>query len=144
MMVQKATVVEIKENQTAVVEVSRSSACGDCGESCMTCPQKGKVLRVEVKNTVGAQRGDAVELISSSGRILGLAFLVYILPLIVGVAAYLLAAAWGLPEKPAVLAALLGFVAAFVPAILLNRRAAKNGAAGYYTLRRCGDDSSGQ
>lgn len=79
-MLQYGLVTRINDGE-AVLQVPRSSACGDKCGSCSGQCNKG-VIQVEMKNTLDAKIGDRVEIESKSGTILGAAFLVYILPLI--------------------------------------------------------------
>lgn len=77
-------VVESLKGQNAVVNLTRSTACGDCG----AC-QMGKEnldRQVEALNLVGAKVGDFVTMEMEDGKVLKAAFLVYIIPLIVLVA----------------------------------------------------------
>lgn len=76
------------------VEIIRESACSSCHSrsSCTAsamagCAKFEKVV-VKAKNTVGARCGETVELTSDSAGMLGIAFCVFILPIITAIAAY--------------------------------------------------------
>lgn len=68
------------EKGYAEIEFVRSSACGhNCG-SCSACDVKS--LAISAKNTIGAEAGDFVEVRLPDKSVAGIAFLVYLLPLI--------------------------------------------------------------
>lgn len=70
----------------ARVEITRSSACGDNCASCGLCP--GRSATVEAENRQGAITGDTVIIDMADKKVLGAAFLVYIVPLIALIAGY--------------------------------------------------------
>lgn len=79
-MKQYGVVIAVDEKK-ATLQIPRSSACGDkCGSCSGQCSQTQ--IQVEVENTLHAGIGDRVEVESAAKTILGAAFLVYILPLI--------------------------------------------------------------
>ncbi len=68
------------DGRFANVKVKRHSACGhDCGE-CRLCNIPDR--EIKVINPVGAKAGDTVVIGASSARILHIAFIIYILPII--------------------------------------------------------------
>lgn len=74
-------VVDALKGQNAIVNLTRSTACGDCG----AC-QMGKEnldRQVEAFNAAGAKVGDFVTMEMEDGKVLKAAFLVYIIPLVV-------------------------------------------------------------
>lgn len=74
-------VVDALKGQNAVVNLTRSTACGDCG----AC-QMGKEnldRQVEAYNPVGAKVGDFVTMEMEDGKVLKAAFMVYIIPLVI-------------------------------------------------------------
>lgn len=78
-MKQYGVVIAANEKK-ATLQIPRSSACGDkCGSCSGHCSQTK--IHVEVENTLHAGIGDRVEVESAAKTILGAAFLVYILPL---------------------------------------------------------------
>jgi sigma-E factor negative regulatory protein RseC len=120
-------VVEIK-GKYAVVETERKSACDGChknadGQGCAMCHIFGGNTRVRTnaKNAAGASVGDKVELESSSGRMLGYALLVFILPLIACLAAYFITAACVDGEAIPGAVALAAFVICFGTVALISR-----------------------
>jgi sigma-E factor negative regulatory protein RseC len=68
---------------TANVRVNRSDACSSCGTGCV-CAGESSAQSVDVvaHNPIGAQKGDRVELSLSTGKLLGLSAVTYILPIL--------------------------------------------------------------
>lgn len=89
-MQQKAIVKELTPNGDAVVAVERRSACsGDC-DSCHGCAHQTETVMVTAYNHAGAKPGDVVQVESETGRVLRLALLLYIMPMILMIAGYML------------------------------------------------------
>lgn len=133
-MVKNATVVSVK-NGMATVEAMRTSACDECKMPCPASKQKGKVIRIDVPAIEGLMPGDEVELETSSKNMLGMAFMVYIFPLIAAVIVYVVLGFTGLEDQWRALGALGGLVLAFVPALLINGRLRRR-QGGIYTVKR--------
>lgn len=72
----------------AEVEITRSTACGESCASCGLCP--GRTAKVVAINEIGAKSGDTVIIDMSDKKVLGAAFLVYIVPLIMLIIGYCL------------------------------------------------------
>ena len=115
-MLTKAKVIEIDKN-IAVVEVERKSACDGChknetGEGCSICSLTGGNRKFSAKamNNVGAKVGDTVEIASASSRVLFYSLLVFILPVVIGIAMYFAAEMLFHAELYSYLALVLGFV----------------------------------
>ena len=90
-MEQQAQVIRELNESTVLVAVKRKSACsGDC-HTCHGCPHPEETVMVQADNTVGARKGDEVLVTSSTGRVLRLAVLLYILRLCLFLLGYLLA-----------------------------------------------------
>lgn len=68
----------------AVVQISKSSACGHDCESCGAC--NNPTYEITVANPIGAQNGDRVEIETKTSQILGVSFLLYILPVFIMIA----------------------------------------------------------
>lgn len=79
-------VKELSETK-AKVRFIRESACGGNCSSCGGC--KTKPMDCWIENTLELSIGDKVEVESDSSKILKLAFILYILPLIVFIAVYI-------------------------------------------------------
>ncbi len=85
-MKQVATVKEIQTDK-ALLLVKRQSMCEGCHKesSCSSCSQ---VLEIEVDNTLFAEVGDTVEIETPGGSVIGVAALIFLLPLLLAFVAY--------------------------------------------------------
>ena len=120
-MTQDAVVTKVFPNGMAEVAVSRGTACGS---NCGNC--ESRVFQNEIKafakNSVHARPGEKVVIESLSSRIFGAAFLLYIVPMLVFVIGYIVAASCGLNEGMSVLCSFLAFCAAVAVVIVYQRR----------------------
>ena len=80
-MNQKGFITEIVDDKTAKLIMKRQSACASCGK-CTKLSSECQDLVVEVDNTIGAKKGDYVEVSMESIKVLKATLLVYLLPLI--------------------------------------------------------------
>lgn len=118
-MEQQATVKQVYENGTALIVVKRKSACaGDC-DSCRGCAHPETYLELAVRNPAGARAGDVVKVTSESRRILGLAALLYLMPVVLMIAAYIIAPG---SEGVRILCALAGLFAGLALCVAVSRR----------------------
>ena len=82
------------EDGIVKVEIIRQSACSSChhkdscGTSVIAACDKCEAVVTDAKNECGAEAGDTVEIFSSDGKSILIAFSVFILPLLLGFAAY--------------------------------------------------------
>lgn len=118
----KAIVTEILEGDVAEISVERRAACDGChksadGSGCSICTLAGgnRVTKAKARNTVGAAVGDVVEVESRTGRVLFYASLVFLLPVLLAAAGYLLGVYVFLLGELAILPAVAGLVIAFLP-----------------------------
>lgn len=127
-MRQKATVIEILNDGTARVRVLRSSMCEGCenrsdGKACACSLLLGgaKEMVVTAQNGLSARVGEDVEIESETTAVLGYAAVVFLLPIIGALAFYVLAGT--LFDAPGAewIAAGIGFILSFLPAVLLDR-----------------------
>ncbi len=81
-MTQSGIVKKILSARRALVEVARPTACGQTCAACGMCVSAGQSLTTEADNPMSASVGDRVTISSETGRILGLAALVYLLPIV--------------------------------------------------------------
>lgn len=89
-MEQKVQVRRTFENGTAEVIRVRESACsGDC-HKCAGCGAQQQTMILTVHNAIGAKPGDMVMIASETGPVLKAAAVLYVLPLVLFLAAYLL------------------------------------------------------
>ena len=126
-MKQIGTVVETEGN-TAKVECDRKSACDMC-ENAEHCVEKCKTVYATALNDLNAKTGDSVEIETETSRVLISALIVFLLPVILAIGAYVVADKF-FGEGISVLitfAVLVGTVVLF--SFLLNKRAKKRVAS---------------
>lgn len=85
-MEQIGKVVDVRGNTLTII-IKRSSMCGENCASCGACTQKN--FKITCENTIGATLHDSVVIETADSFVLRSAFLVYILPVFLMVAAYL-------------------------------------------------------
>ena len=91
-MTQIATIVKQLPDERAEIVVARQSACAhDCSE-CSGCGGTPQPIYTQAINLIGAQPGDKVVVESSTGQVLGAAYLVYFLPFLLFFLGYFLTA----------------------------------------------------
>lgn len=89
-MEQQAQVIRIVSENIARVAVKRKSACsGDC-HTCHGCPHPDEIVMVDADNFVGAQKGDDVIVRSDTNRVLKLAAMLYLMPMVLFFLGYFL------------------------------------------------------
>lgn len=79
-MKEVAKVIEIKSNKRAVVEVERTTACGECGKC--SVGKKNLSVKAEVDNPFDAKIGDIVEVEMQFGDVMGASLICYGIPLL--------------------------------------------------------------
>ena len=120
-MTQDAVVTKVFPNGMAEVVVARGTACGsNCG-NCESCVFQNEI-KAFAKNSVPAKPGEKVVIESLSSRIFGAAFIVYIVPMLVFVIGYIIAASCGLSEGMSVLCSFIAFCAAVAVIVVYQRR----------------------
>ncbi len=125
-MLQTATVIAILENGIAQVSVKRASACGHDCTSCGACGIMDKPLVVEADNAICAKVGDTVEIESETQKVLYLASIVYLVPVLLFFILYFSASAIFEKEMLSMLFGGIGFALGLGLAVLCNRREAKS------------------
>lgn len=85
------TVIEVKGGY-ATVKSERHSACDGCHSKdfCLSCSKKE--ITVTVPDTIGVRPGDEVEIETPSQTVLGYAAAIFVLPILVAIAAYMIGA----------------------------------------------------
>ena len=110
-MNQDGYIVEILDENTAVLRMMRMSACAKCGK-CMSASSESEEILVEVDNAIGAKVGDHVVVSMEHINVMKATFLVYVIPmvlLIVGiVGSYYALNAIGFAGPTEVVAAVIG------------------------------------
>ena len=117
-MTQIATVREVLSPGYAVVRVARKTACGHDCENCGGCGANGGFLEVTALCDFPVRVGDTVEVASGNG-VLAIAALVYLVPLVLFLAGYLMSGS--LEESMRYLCGGVGFGLGIVLAVICDR-----------------------
>lgn len=95
-MEQRVKLLSCNADGTAQVACLRESACsGDC-HKCAGCGAVQQTMIVTARNPIGARPGDMVTIVSETGPVLKAAAVLYLLPLVLFVAGYLVGMQWKL------------------------------------------------
>ncbi len=120
-MTQDAVVTRVFNNSMAEVAVTRGTACGgNCG-NCESCMFQSE-LKVLAKNLIDAKPGQTVVIESSSKKVFKAVALVYIMPLVLFLAAYTLGAALGMSEGVCIALSFAGLVLGAVILVMSQRK----------------------
>ena len=133
-MTQTATVAAVQGPGVVRVTVARQSACSHDCSTCAGCGAVPGSITVLAKTDLDLTPGDLVELYSRSSRILPIAALVYLGPMLLFLMGYLLPQ--GVSEAGRGLLGGIGFVMGLALAVLADRRLRRNGGAGYRVVRK--------
>lgn len=127
MMKTKATVIAVDRDR-ATVESERVSACEGChksteGEGCSVCSLMGpnRKIQTQAYNPLGAKVGDEVMIESATGRLLGYAALVFLLPLVMALIFYGFATALKFSDVWQIACAGIGFAVSFIGIFFYSR-----------------------
>ncbi len=121
-MRQKAAVTRLLPGNRAELRVTRKSACsGDC-HSCGGCGE-GQIMQIEARDAIGVQKGDVVYVESDGAVVLKGAVLLYVLPLLLFIAGYLLCVSFG---SWAFAVGAGGFLLGLLPAVCYDRYVKKH------------------
>ena len=134
-MTQIATVEKILDSTYAEISVPRKSACGHDCEECAGCGVSGTAVHAKAQNPIGAQPGQKVVVQSDTKRMLGIVALVYLIPVVLFLGGYLLAAVLTPTVALQYTAAILGFAIGIVFAIFYDRRLRSAGGLTFTIVR---------
>lgn len=124
-MIQDAVVTKILDGKKAQVTVARSSACaGNCA-SCAGC-SKGNRITATALNSVCAHVGDNVRVSVSTGAFMGVTALVYLFPLAMFFAGYILAGLLSLTEGMSAAAGMCGLGLGLLLTVIIHRKRKKS------------------
>lgn len=121
-MEQTVKIVKCNTDGTARVVHIRESACsGDC-HKCSGCGAVKQTMYLTAQNPIGAKVGDVVNIHSRSAPVLAAAALLYLLPLVLFLAGYLLGhMLWA----TGIWTGLVGFALAVAAAVTYDRQVLK-------------------
>ena len=114
-MTNEGIVTKLLPNSMAEVMVMRQTACGGSCGSCEGCMYE-REMKTAAKNLVNAKVGQRVVIESRTSVIFNAAMLVYVMPLVLFIAAYAIAAALGAAEG---LCILISFASLVVSGFIL-------------------------
>ncbi len=114
-------IVTKTENGMATVLVKRKSACGDNCATCKAACSLGE-RGIIVKNDIDAKTGDEVAFEMDTAKVLKTAFLVYILPILVFFAAFIICDKFLENQSCAIFASLIPSAAVFGILMLYDRK----------------------
>ena len=125
-MTQTACVRRLVSGTKAEIAVLRSSACGHSCADCGGCKMYDQPqVTALADNSLGAAVGDTVVVESATAHVLGIAAVVYLLPVLLFFGLYFLAGALRVGEPLALLFGGAGFAIGVAAAVLLNRHMGK-------------------
>ena len=134
-MTQIATVERILDSDHAVISVPRKSACGHDCEECAGCGVSGAAVHAKAVNTIGAQPGQKVVVESSTKKMLNIVMLVYLIPVVLFMAGYLIMAFLSASVGMQYFVAAVGFVIGIIVAIFYDRRLRDRGGLVFTIVR---------
>ncbi|MCI9483253.1 MAG: SoxR reducing system RseC family protein [Clostridiaceae bacterium] len=137
-MTQNAVVKRLLPNGKAEVEVTRQSACGhDCAKCGGGCTEmvSGPIL-AEAVNAIGAQPNERVVIEGEFRQLMGLAAIVYAVPLVLFFGLFAVGSLFGLGEGGAAALGIVGFVLGVVSAIQYNKRYKERGTMVFTIVSR--------
>lgn len=133
-MTQIATVEKILDSRYAVISVPRKSACGHDCEECAGCGVTGAAVQAKAANPIGASPGQKVVVESDTGKMMRIILLVYLTPIVLFLAGYLLT--WFLSSSALRYGiAGLGFLGGIAIAMVYDRRLRDQGGLSFRIVR---------
>ena len=134
-MTQIATVECIIDTDHAEISVPRKSACGHDCEECAGCGVSGAAVHAKDANPIGALPGQKVVVESSTQKMLGIVAFVYLIPVALFLAGYLLAALVTVSVAVQYTIAIAAFLAGIGFAVLYDRRLKARGGISFTIVK---------
>ena len=134
-MTQIATVEKILSEGYAEVSVPRKSACGHDCEECAGCGVSGVSVYAKALNTVGAKPGEKVVVESDTKKMLKIVSFVYLIPVVLFLAGYLVMLAVTASVAVQYTVAVLGAVVGVLLAVWYDRRVKARGGLSFTIIR---------
>lgn len=143
-MTQTAMVKRLLGENQAEIVVCRRSACGHDCAACGGCGPENAVQVIAVAdNALGARPGDVIRVESESSRVLGMAFALYLIPLVLLFAGYFAASgALKLGEGASLAVGLVCMAAGFAANVRIDRHLRKERPIRFWiteVLKSCSD-----
>lgn len=123
-MLQEAIITKTLDNGLAEVVVERSGICGGNCDECEGC-RYDNLIKSTVENPINAKRGQHVMIETPTSGVIKGALAIYILPVVLLVAGYLIAAAFSAGEGMCMLAAFVATVIGVLLARVISKRSFK-------------------
>ena len=134
-MTQIATVERILDENHAEISVPRKSACGHDCEECAGCGVTGESVYTRADNPIGARPGQKVVVESSTRNMLRIIVLVYLIPVVLFLAGYLVMLAVTASVAVQYTVAVLGAVVGVLLAVWYDRRVKARGGLSFTIIR---------
>ncbi len=119
-MLQEAIITKIRDDGLAEVVVERLGICGGDCNGCNECKYE-HLMKSVVQNPIGARRGQHVMIETPTKGVVKGALAIYVLPLVMLILGYLIAAALSLGESACIIAAFAAAILGIVIAVILSR-----------------------
>ena len=81
MIIERGRVIEVTDGK-ALVKIERSSACGKCHTECALKSSEKQAILIEVRDPLGVQVNQSVQIAMQNANALRASFAVYIIPLL--------------------------------------------------------------
>lgn len=120
-MLQEAIITNIREDGLAEVVVERLGICGGDCNGCEGCKYE-HLMKSLVQNPIGAHRGQHVMIETPTAGVVKGALAIYVLPIVMLIAGYMLAALLSLSEGMCILAAFGAAVLGVIIAIIVSKK----------------------
>ena len=134
-MTQIATVERILDDSHAEISVARKSACGHDCEECAGCGVSGAAVHARAVNPIGARPGQKVVVESSTKKMLRIVVLVYLIPVVLFLAGYVITSMLTASVAAQYTVAGAGFVLGIVFAIFYDRWLRARGGLSFNIVR---------
>ena len=134
-MTQIATVERIIDKNHAEISVPRKSACGHDCEECAGCGVSGAAVHAKAANPIDALPGQKVVVESNTGKMMHIIILVYLIPVVLFLAGYLIPALMGASVAMQYTLAITGFVVGIIGAISYDRKLKAQGGLSFRIVR---------
>ena len=119
-MLQEAIITKIRDDGLAEVVVERLGICGGDCNGCNECKYE-HLMKSVVQNPIGAVRGQHVMIETPTSGVVRGALAIYVLPIVLLIAGYVIAAALSLSESACIIAAFAAAIAGVIIAIVISK-----------------------